>query len=71
MGKLIGGIMEDIKMSIDKMIKDNQYFMIKIKMIELVSTLSKLPVTSKAWELNSKDLERLKKASPMAWLEIQ
>ena len=63
--------MTNIEMSIDEMIRDNHYFMIKIKMIELVSKLSKLPVTSKAWELNSKDVERLKKASPMAWLEIQ
>ena len=56
---------------IDKMIKDNQYFMIKATMVELVSKLSKLPVTSKAWEKNSKDLERLKKAKPLAWMEIQ
>ncbi len=63
--------MADIKMSIDEMIKDNQYFMIKATMVELVSKLSKLPVTSKAWEKNSKDLERLKKAKPLAWMEIQ
>ena len=63
--------MQNKNMTIDEMIRDNQYFMIKIKMVELVSKLSKLPVTSKAWELNSKDLEKLKKASPMAWIEIQ
>ena len=63
--------MTNIEMSIDEMIRDNQYFMIKATLVEWVSKLSKLPVTSKAWEINSKDLERLKKASPMAWIEIQ
>ena len=60
-----------INNNIDEMIRDNQYFIIKQTMVELVSKLSKLPVTSKAWEKNSKDLEKLKKASPMAWIEVQ
>ena len=59
------------EITIDEMIRDNQYFLIKAKMVELVSKISKLPVTSKAWEINSKDLEKLKKASPMGWIEIQ
>tara|TARA_Y100000114_G_scaffold97301_1_gene90621 strand:+ start:1045 stop:1272 length:228 start_codon:yes stop_codon:yes gene_type:complete len=63
--------MQNVNMTIDEMIRDNQYFIIKQTMVELVSKLSKLPVTSKAWEQNSKDLEKLKKASPMAWIEVQ
>ena len=46
---------KEATMNIDEMIRENQYFIIKQTMVELVSKLSKLPVTSKAWEKNSKD----------------
>ena len=49
----------------------SNYFDIKIKMIRLVGKIKSLQIDSKPFKVYLRELKRLKKENPIAWLEIQ